>query len=128
MTDANTTAPPSAMRAAVNDHLANERTHLAYVGTAVSLFASGITLHQFSWFIAEHRDTLRPGTFAAGWRVGFGMVLFGIVVALWSAFRFDPMTRDIDRGIYRPNRIAMLALSLGIPIIGATGAVWLLWR
>ncbi len=120
--------PPGRSRAWFTDHLANERTHLAYVRTAIALFAFGITLHQFSWFIAERHDSPHPGVFAAGWRVGLGMVIFGMALALWSAFRFDRVTRDIDRGTYRPSRIAMWILSLGVLLLGAAGAIWLIWR
>ena len=128
MPDDSSAQPSAARRAWFADHLANERTHLAYVRTAVSLFAFGITLHQFSWFIAEHRNSSHPGAFAAGWRVGLGMVLFGVALALWSVIRFDRVTRDIDRGTYRPSRVAMWALSLGVLVLGASGALWLLWR
>jgi putative membrane protein len=128
MTDDKPTDPRASRRSWFTDHLANERTHLAYVRTAVSLFAFGITLHQFSWFISEHRNAPHPGAFAAGWRVGLGMVIFGIVLALWSAIRFDRVTRDIDRGTYHPSRIAMWTLSLGVLVLGAAGAIWLLWR
>lgn len=115
-------------RGSVNDHLANERTHLAYVRTAISLFAFGITLHQFSWFIGEHRNSPHPGMFAAGWRVGFGMVLFGIALGFWSAVRFDQVTRQITEGTYQPNRTAMWVLSFGVLLLGAAGAAWLFWR
>lgn len=121
-------AAPPVKRAYFTDHLANERTHLAYVRTAIALFAFGITLHQFSWFIAEHHDNPHPGSFSAGWRVGFGMVLLGIALALWSAVRFDQVSRQIDAGTYHPSRIAMWALSLGVLTLGAAGALWLLWR
>ncbi|HEY5806692.1 MAG TPA: DUF202 domain-containing protein [Povalibacter sp.] len=70
--------------ASATDHLANERTHLAYVRTAVASFAFGITLHQFSWFMSEHRNMPHPG-FIAGWRNGFGMMLLGI--AVWLLWR-----------------------------------------
>jgi len=110
------------------DHLANERTHLAYVRTAVALFAFGITLHQFNNYIIEHSDLPSRTTFIAGWRVGIGMVIFGVVLALWSAVRFDRVTRDIDRGTYRPSRVAMWTLSLGVLAMGSTAAIFLIWR
>ena len=120
--------PRDSRRAWVTDHLANERTHLAYVRTAIALFAFGITLHQFSWFMAEHRNTPSPGVFVAGWRVGLGMVLMGMAVALWSALRITQVTRQIEGGTYRPNLVAMWLLSLAILAIGATGALWLLLK
>jgi putative membrane protein len=114
-------------RGRISDHLANERTHLAYVRTAVALLAFGITLHQFSWFMGEHNNSTHPGAFATGWRVGFGMVLLGIGLALWSAIRFEQITRQIDAGTYHPSRKAMWLLSLGIITLGAAGAGWLFW-
>ncbi|HEY5807932.1 MAG TPA: DUF202 domain-containing protein [Povalibacter sp.] len=60
---------PAEPRASVTDHLANERTHLAYVRTAVALFAFGITLHQFSWFMSE-LSVLAFCCWASGWRCG----------------------------------------------------------
>ena len=111
----------------VTDHLANERTHLAYVRTAIALFAFGITLHQFSWFMADHPDAPQPGMFVSGWRVGLGMVLMGMAVALWSAVRFTQVTRQIETGTYRPSLIGMWVLSIGILTIGAAGAFWLVW-
>lgn len=118
---------PPHRRAGFADHLANERTHLAYIRTAVALFAFGITLNTFSTFVMEHRG-VRVAGLIAGWRVGFGMVVLGIALTLWAALRFDRVTRDMDQGSYRPNRMAMWGLSLGILILGAFAAAWLLWR
>jgi putative membrane protein len=115
-------------RAWFTDHLANERTHLAYIRTAIALFAFGITLHQFSWFMAGYRNSPHPGMLAAGWRVGLGMVLLGIALALWSAVRFARVTRQIETGTYHPSLLAMWSLSTAIILIGAAGAFWLLWR
>jgi putative membrane protein len=114
-----------APRGRVVEHLANERTHLAYVRTAIVLFTFGITLHQFSQFIAEHRH---GAAVVAGWRVGLGMVIFGVTLALWSAYRFDVVTRQIDGGTYRPSRLAMMLLSLVVLLLGAASTIWLLWR
>ena len=112
-------------RGRIAEHLANERTHLAYVRTAVVLFTFGITLHEFSEFIAEHRPSATP---VAGWRVGLGMAIFGVVLALWSAYRFDVVARQIDDGTYRPSRLAMMLLSLVVLLLGAAATIWLLWR
>ncbi len=38
------------------------------------------------------------------------------------------VSRSIDRGTYHPNRAAMWLLSVGVLILGAAGALWLLWR
>lgn len=122
------TGSPAKPRAYFTEHLANERTHLAYVRTAVALFAFGITLNQFSYFIMESHAVRNPQGLIAGWRVGLGMVLLGMALALWSALRFDKVTADIDRGTYRPSRLAMWTLSLALLLLGAGATLWLLWR
>ena len=73
-------------RGRVVEHLANERTHLAYVRTAIVLFTFGITLHQFSQFIAEHRPT---AALVAGWRVGLGMVMASIGLSVLGGAHDD---------------------------------------
>src|SRR5215510_1504734 len=116
---------PAPRRAWFADHLANERTHLAYVRTAIALFTFGISLNTFSTFIIEHQTVRKvPPSLVAGWRVGLGMVLFGIALALWSAWRFEQVTRDIEHGTYRPSRVAMLCLSLVVLILGAAAVIW----
>jgi putative membrane protein len=119
---------PAKPRAYFTEHLANERTHLAYVRTAVALFVFGITLNQFSYFIMESRAVSNPQSMIVGSRVGLGMVLLGMALALWSALRFDKVTADIDRGTYRPSRLVMWTLSLALLMLGASTTVWLLWR
>lgn len=128
--DARTAAAvtPAPSRPYFADHLANERTHLAYVRTAVALFAFGMALNQFSAYVMERHAPERAHSFIAGWRAGLGMVIAGVVLALWSGWRFDQVTRDIDRGTYRPSRVAMWALSAGVLVLGALAIFWLLWR
>lgn len=118
----------AASRLHVREHLANERTHLAYVRTALSLFAFGMAINQFSAFVMERHAPERAHFFIAGWRAGLGMVISGVVLALWSGWRFDQVTRDIERGTYHPSRVAMWALSAGVLVLSALAIVWLLWR
>src|SRR5215510_6825901 len=108
---------PAPRRAWFADHLANERTHLAYVRTAIALFTFGISLNTFSTFIIEHQTVRKvPPSLVTAWRrdsdgtcrARYPASPARIALALWSAWRFEQVTRDIEHGTYRPSRVAML--------------------
>jgi len=113
--------------AMTRSHLANERTHLAYLRTTVSLIGFGITLNRFSIYLQQN-ELMTPQ--AAGmWRdtgnVGKGMVLIGLLVLLWSAYRFWATSRDIQHDRFVPRYHAVFAISLCLLLAGGLSALWL---
>ena len=114
---------PEPLRA--TDTLANERTYLAYIRTALAFIAFGFVIARFSLFAREftllvHRSNPEPGLSTA---FGTAMAVFGIIVALIGAWRYA----RTDRGL-REGRIVALpgltgyALSLFVVAIGAVVA------
>src|SRR5688572_21812985 len=83
----------------LRSNLSNETTHLAYLRMAISLVVFGISLNQFSQFMQDQnrlgvgRLLLRNTEFA-----GAGMVILGVVVSLWSLFRYWTVRQAIRRG------------------------------
>lgn len=111
------------------EHLANERTHLAYIRTAIALLTFGITLNRLSLYFLEtggrgaqleSRSLLRE---AGG--IGAGMVLLGMALIAWAAMRYLRVCRAIERGEYRPNRTAILVFTALLFLLGAASVVWL---
>lgn len=107
------------------DTLANERTYLAYVRTALAFIAFGFVTARFSLFarefsVLEHTETPERGLSMA---FGTAMALFGILVAILGAWRYA----RTDRGL-REGRVVVLAgltgylLSLFVVTIGAVVA------
>jgi len=113
----------------LRSHLANERTHLAYLRTAISLISFGITLNRFSVFLQQQ------GTLAAGegtrhmlrdaGNVGVGMVVMGLLLVLWSLYRYWHVNRDILGGNYHPLKGSVLVYTLLVIFLGGLSAVWL---
>jgi len=113
----------------LRSHLANERTHLAYLRTAVSLISFGITLNRFSVFL-QQQGTLTPGKgthemLRDTGNVGSGMVLLGLIVVVWSLYRYWHVNRDIVSGNFRSMGFAVIAYTLLVVVLGGLSAVWL---
>jgi putative membrane protein len=107
-------APEAAGRdAAVRDHLANERTLLAWQRTALAIIAIGFLVDRFA--LGE------GGQSQAGSLLGAALIALGGLVALIGAYRFVRTEREIDTQTYKPALLAHLVLA-GAITIGA-GAV-----
>ena len=113
----------------LSEHLANERTYLAYLRTAVSLISFGITVNRFSLFLIQSKEA--PEKAVARFnllgvsRIGFGMVVFGLVLMVWAAAHTSKVSRGIDRGEYRPNQLSIWVITLGVLLGGGISLIWL---
>jgi putative membrane protein len=114
----------------IRDHLANERTYLAYVRTSLALLSLGITINRFALFLLERNAMPAASgahaTLVSAEQLGIGMVLLGLVLLLYGMVHFTTMHRQINAQTYRPNLRAMWVLS-AIILVGAIGGVLLLF-
>jgi putative membrane protein len=123
-----TVSESGAVRA--TDTLANERTYLAYVRTALAFIAFGFVVARFSLFAREFAELVHGGTTAPGISTGFGTAtaLFGVAIALLGGWRYAAT----DRGL-RVDRVVTLspvmgyAVALFVVAIGAVVATALLF-
>lgn len=103
---------------AVRDHLANERTLLAWQRTALALVGIGFLIERFA---------LDPtGSVDGGSILGAVLILCGAVVAVVGAYRFVRTEREIDTGSYRPALLAHLVLAAVIAIAAVVIAIFTL--
>lgn len=103
--------PRDKPEAAVRDHLANERTLLAWQRTALGVIAIGFLIDRFAF---EGEDVTLAGPIA-----GIGIVVLGAVVSLVGAYRFMRTEREIDTQSYQPAVLAHLALTAAIVVASA---------
>lgn len=113
----------------LRSHLANERTHLSYLRTTVSLIGFGITLNRFSMYLLQQKQTPRvePMLRDSG-NAGVGMVVLGLLLLLWSIYRYWRVGTDIERGQYVARQKGTLIASLGLLLLGGLTAAWLFFR
>ena len=84
-----------------NDTLANERTYLAYVRTALAFIAFGFVIARFSLFAREFSDLVHKTMPDKGISIGFGtaMAAFGILLGVLGAWRYASTDRGLRRGV-----------------------------
>ena len=119
-------------KANLSEHLANERTYLAYLRTAISLISFGITINRFSIYLIQSNklpeQTLGRWDMVSVGRVGFGMVIFGLLLIVWAGIHFTRVCRGIDRGDYRPSQFVTWIITASVLIGGGISLIWLFPR
>lgn len=100
----------------LRDHLANERTFLAWIRTAITIIALGFVVAKFGILLREVGGThVHPSTARAGAIVGVILVFAGIVVVVLAVLRFQQTKRNIENSTldFSPALDIALALILG---------------
>jgi putative membrane protein len=111
------------------DVLANERTYLAYVRTALAFIAFGFVIARFSLFAREfealvHGTAAEPGVSTA---FGTAMAIFGICVALLGSWRYAATDRGLREGrVVSLSAVLSYVISIVVAVVGAIVAFALL--
>jgi putative membrane protein len=90
------------------EHLANERTFLAWVRTSIAIISLGFVVAKFSVWLGELAARFDPQARGAGsgasLPVGIAMMAIGAVFVALAARRYHRVTRDIERGNVQADR------------------------
>jgi putative membrane protein len=98
----------------IRDHLANERTYLAWMRTAISLMGFGVVIVRLRFFKPPLTNT--PGN---GWKLGLIFSLVGLVTVLLSTHHYFAVRHDIDEDTYEPADRWVLVFSIAVVLLGA---------
>lgn len=122
-----TTSSLSNELARARTHMGNERTHLAYLRTTVSLIGFGITINRFSTYLIENDQAPTSGRLLLhdASNAGFGMVVLGLALLLWSLIRYWRVSQDIEKGIVDSRHRITTLFSIGLLLLGGMTALWL---
>jgi len=120
---------PVSNRPVINasDHLANERTFLAWIRTSIALMGFGFVVVKFSLFIKQLSVVLAgkailPGKgFSAA--IGIALVAIGALLALLSYLRYRHIEKQLLNKAYYPSFLLSLLLVIAIVLI----SLLLLW-
>ncbi len=112
----------------VSEHLANERTILAWIRTAIAVMTFGVGINRFSLFLLEFAQTV-PGSRRVNMHaeyLGIGLVGLGVLVMIGGTFHYLHVANAIDSETYRPSRAGTIATALAVLALGGISLVWLL--
>lgn len=116
------------------DHLANERTFLAWIRTALGLIGLGFVLARMGLFLRQlaavggeidHHRIPVGGEFMA---TGILFLVAGTVLCTWSAWLYHRVRRAIDADDYEPATRAISVVAALIAIGGLAIVAMVAWR
>lgn len=111
------------------DHMANERTFLAWIRTSIAIMAFGFVVERFALFVKEvaalapHFNPQPAPAFSTV--IGFVLVITGALISILAYIKFRITTRLIDNENYRPFYMFDLALTILVIIAGVLLAIYL---
>ena len=112
----------------VTDHLANERTFLAWIRTGLSIIAFGFVVERFGLLLRELGLKTADQPIITGHYstiIGITLTLLGSVVMVVALISFLRNRRVIDREDFRPHAGFAILLTVITCLIGIILAVYL---
>jgi putative membrane protein len=107
------------------DHLANERTFLAWVRTGVSIVVFGFAIGRFAIAIRQFLELQGRVSTTAGLSVWFGTlaIVAGVLLTLAGLFRYRQTRSQLASGTFRPagfiiDLVGLLTALFGLALAG----------
>ena len=111
-----------------SDHAANERTFLAWVRTNIALIGLGFVVSRLSPTLSAAGATNASRVLARTTPVGIVLVVFGAVVTVLAAVRYDQVNRQIEAGVVKPDRWLVWIVTLVIVLLSVGAVAYMLFE
>ncbi|MBW8331535.1 MAG: DUF202 domain-containing protein [Prolixibacteraceae bacterium] len=102
-------------QAAASDHLANERTYLAWVRTSIGIMAFGFVVVKFSLFVKQislllgNEPAIQPTESSS--IMGIVLVLVGTITSILSYIRYKNTEYQLNNNQYRHSSLLITILT-----------------
>lgn len=104
-----------------SDHLANERTFLAWIRTGIALMGFGFVVVKFSLFTRQltyavkNQPFLPSGSYSSA--IGITLVVLGALSTLLAYIRYHITQKELAEDRYGPSNTLPLLLAAAIALI-----------
>jgi putative membrane protein len=111
------------------EHLANERTFLAWIRTSIALMGFGFVIVKFALFLKQLSLLLEKGVEAShgfSAMVGVVMVAVGVILAVFAFIQYKVNNKHLQNNYYAPRSVLSLIITLIMIVGGIVLIVYLL--
>ena len=107
-----------------SNHLANERTFLAWIRTSISIIVFGFVVAKFGITLREFLRVQGATVQESGVSliIGVGFIAMGIFMALAAWFRYQATMRRIETGDFKPAGTIVTVLTVLAAGVSITSA------
>jgi putative membrane protein len=121
--------PPSANSDRASDHLANERTFLAWVRTGIAVVVFGFAIGRFAIAIREFLQIQGHATQSAGLTVWFGTIAIigGVLLTLVGLLRYRRTRAELESGHFEPAGFVIDLVGILVALFGLVLAAYLVY-
>ena len=98
----------------IRDHLANERTYLSWMRSAIALMGFGVLIVR----IRLLRPPLAPQPPGNGWKLGLAFSIVGLLTVMLSTSHYFAIRDHIEEDTYEPPDRWVILSSLMIILLG----------
>ncbi len=111
-----------------DDHLANERTFLAWVRTGVALVVFGFAIGRFAVAIQESLRIQDHASRTEGLTAWFGTIAIvaGVVLTLAGLLRYRHTRRELESGTFKPAGFIIDLVGILTALFGLVLAAYLI--
>lgn len=112
-----------------SDHLANERTFLAWIRTTISLIVFGFVVAKFGvtlrQFLGSNEKLLQQS--GISFEIGLVFMLVGMALSAAAWFRYNSTRTRIEAGDFRPSGPLTTTLAIVTIVFGGILAGYLMY-
>jgi putative membrane protein len=111
------------------DHLANERTFLAWVRTSVAIVVFGFAIGRFAIAMRQLTEFQGRGSRTTGFSVWMGMsaILAGVALMVAGLARYRKTRAQLDEGKFEPAGFAVDLVAIVTVLFGMALAGYLIY-
>ena len=113
----------------ITDHLANQRTFLAWIRTGLATITFGFVVERFGLLLRElglkNTSSASTATIHYSAIIGVALVVLGVLTMIIALVSFLQIRRSIDEESFRPHAAFEIVLTVLASLIGLLLAIYL---